>query len=161
MHTFLPAHRISYETIRSLAIECHALDLSAFTLFVDGTHGSSRSTKIAYEELLSSKLLMLAISLRTKFYQGVSHSDSVDYVIDCGFLDSNSKGIVVERSFSIKDVCDKLIHADEVKRDFTDEKNGLLTILHGNAGGSAWTFHISMSLFAESVLNWLDDLPDA
>lgn len=161
MHTLLPAHRISYQAIRSLAIECHALDLSAFTLFVDGTHRSSKSTKIAYEELLSSKLLMLAISLRTQFYQGVSPIDTVDYVIDCGFLDSNTKGNVVERPFSIKDVCDKLIHADEVKRDFIDEKNGLLTILHGNERGSTWTFHISMSLFAESVLNWLDELPDA
>ena len=161
MPTLLPAHRISFETIRSLAIECHALDLSAFTLLIGGSHGNSKSTKIVYEELLSSKLLMLAISLRTKFYQGASHRDTMDYVIDCGFLESTSKGVVVEKSFSIKDVCDKLIHADEVKRDYTDAKNGLLTILHGKERGSAWTFHISMSLFAESVLNWLDELPDA
>lgn len=104
---------------------------------------------------------MLAISLRIKFYQGVSDSDTNDYVIDCGFLDSSTKGALIEQSFSIKDVCDKLIHADAVERKFTDSESGLLTILRGSHRRSPWTFHISISLFADSVLNWLDDLPDA
>lgn len=155
------SHRVSYETIRSLAIECHSLDLSAFTLFVDGTHKPSRSTRIAYEELVTSKLLLLAIALRTKFYQGVSHADTVKYVVDCGFLDSTSNGIERTHSFSIKDICDKVIHANGVKRELTDEKNGLITILEGTQGKATWEFHFSMSLFTEAVLNWLDELSDA
>ena len=155
------AHRVSYEAIRSLAIECHALDLSAFTLLVEGTHQPSRSTKIAYEELVTSKLLLLAIALRTKFYLGISNADTGKYVNDCGFLDATCKGTEAPRPFGIKDICDKIIHADEVERKFTDGKNGIVTILRGSQRSSTWTFHISMSLFSEAVLNWLDDLPDA
>jgi len=159
--TTLPSSlQISYQTIRSIAIECHAHDLSAYSLFVSGAYGVSKSTKIAYAELLSSKLLMLAISLRAKFYQGVSNNNTVDYVSECGILDYNSNGGMVEKPLSIKDVCDKLIHADEIKLNYTDVKNGLITILKGKERGCAWTLHISMSLFAESILKWLDELSD-
>lgn len=161
MTTLSRTHRVSYETIRSLAIECHALDLSGFTLLADGTHQASRSTKIAYEELVTSKLLLLAIALRTKFYNGISHKDTVNYVIDCGFLDSTSKGIEATQSFGIKDICDKIIHTTEVSRIFTHEDNGIITVLCGIHRGATWKLHISMSLFAEAVLNWLDELPDA
>lgn len=154
-------HRVSYESIRSLAIECHALDLSAYTLFVDGTHQPSRSTMVAYEELVAEKLLMLAIAIRTKFYQGVSYLDTAKYVIDCGFLDVTTKGLEVTRAFSIKDICDKVIHAELVKRDLTDGNNGLVTTLSGSQVGSTWKLHLSISLFTEGVLNWLDELPDA
>lgn len=160
MSTLTLSHRVSYESIRSLAIECHALDLSAFKLLVDGTHKPSRITKITYEELVTSKLLMLAISLRMKLYQGVSNVGTDMYVIDCGFLDETTNGKKIARSFGIKDICDKLIHADEVRRDLTDGMNGLSTTLLGINRGTPWTFHISMSLFTEAVLNWLDELPD-
>lgn len=155
------AHRVSYESIRSLAIECHAFDLSAFTLLYEGTHKPSRSTRIAYEELVTSKLLLLAIALRTKFCHGISNPDTVKYVKDCGFLDSTFKGIEAPKLFGIKDICDKIIHADEISRILTDGNNGLVTILCGNYQSSIWKFTISMSLFSEGVLNWLDELPDA
>lgn len=157
MTVFSGTHRVSFDAIRALAIECHALDLSAYTLLVDGTHQPSRSTKITYEELLTSKLLLLAIALRTKFYQGVPHAETAKYVIDCGFLDSTTKGIEISHSFTIKDICDKIIHAEGVKRDLVDGNNGLITTLEGTQGKSAWKLHLSMSLLTEAVLNWIDE----
>ena len=154
-------HRIEYESIRALAIECHALDLSAHTLFIDGTHSPSKSTRMTYEELLANKLLMLAIGLRTKFYQGVPHEDTRKYVVDCGFLDEDKKGERVPSSLTIKDVCDKLIHATQIERTFSDKETGLMTTIHGRQGKTSWKLVISMSLFAEAVLNWIDERPDA
>ena len=161
MTLFSSSHRVSYDAIRALAIEYHALELSASTLFFEGTHKPSRSTKIAYEELVTTKLLMLAISLRTKFYQGTSCADTEKYVVDCGFLDVTSNGVEKSRAFSIKDICDKIIHTDELAREITDGNNGFTTTLSGKQGSSPWKLYISLSLFTEAVLNWLDDLPDA
>ena len=60
---------VSLTGIRALAVECHALDLSAkellcFPIQCDDT-GLTRAT---YDEFLTSKMLALAIALRTKFY---------------------------------------------------------------------------------------------
>ncbi len=153
-------HLVSFETIRSLAIECHALDLSAFMLLVAGTHQPSRSTTITYEELVTSKLLMLSVAIRTKRYQGVPHADTEKYILDCGVLDVTSKGKEASHSFTIKDICDKVIHADEVERIVADGNNGQITVLRGKQLGKSWQLHFSISLFAEGVLNWLDEIPD-
>lgn len=161
MTNLSPRHRIEYESIRMLAIECHALDLSAHTLLIDGTHSPSRSTKMAYEQLNTEKILMLAISLRTKFYQGVSNDETENYVTNCGFLDEDSEGEKRPLALTIKDVCDKLIHANRVEREFTNNNDGLLTKIRGTQGKRNWQLTISMSLFSEAILNWIDDRPDA
>ena len=104
---------------------------------------------------------MLAISIRTKFYQGVPFEGTEKYVIDCGSLDEDKKGVQVQRSFTLKDICDKLIHANQLERIFTDKENGLVTTIHGIEGKTRWQFVLSISLFAEAVLNWIDERPDA
>ena len=156
-----PSHRVSFETIRALAIECHALDVSGGTLFVTGTHSPSRSTGIAYEELVSAKLLMLAVSIRTKFYQGLPWQDTDKYVNPSGFLDYIRNGVEESKIFTIKDVCDKIIHAESIDREIDGSKFGHTTSLHGNDRKMKWTLHISVSLFAEGILNWLDEIPEA
>jgi hypothetical protein len=117
---------------------------------------------MAYEELITEKFLTLAITLRTKFYQGIPDDETAKYVVECGFLDDNPDGERCPRSFTIKDICDKLIHADRVERRFTNSEDGLVTIINGTQRKNKhWRLTISMSLFSEAVLNWIDDRPDA
>ena len=83
----LGTHKVTYGLLRSLTIQCHALDISAYHLFIDSTcQDGSEETKAVYKELFTSNLLNLAIALRTKFYQGVDHKSTVSYVSHCGLL---------------------------------------------------------------------------
>lgn len=153
------SHRVSFEAIRVAAIECHALDLSAHKLFVSGIHQPSRSTRIAYEELVTAKLLFLAIAIRTKFYQGLDSKETEQYVVECGFLDRTQNQTREARSPSIKDICDKIIHADSISGVLMDESNGRLTVIGGRGTNKLlWDLHLSISQFCEAVLNWLDDV---
>ena len=78
---FRGQHEVSFQAIRSLAIECHALDLSAYELLLFPVHNDSRGlTRATYDELLTSKLLALAIALRTKFYQGTPYKGTEEYL---------------------------------------------------------------------------------
>ena len=155
-------HRISFDTVRSLAICCHALDISAYHLLYDSTHtNKDGKTKATYEELLTSQLLALAIALRTKFYQGQDHEVTVPYVLNCGFLFKYKNGKEQSATFSIKDVCDKIIHANTVSRHLECGDKVPTTTLQGQAQDkSEWEMSMSVSLFAEAVLNWVQDVQD-
>lgn len=79
-------HRISVDAIRRLAVECHALDVSAVRLLIDTTLNTPERVRNTYEELFSEKLLSLAVALRTKFYQGVPSKGSERFVQHSAFL---------------------------------------------------------------------------
>lgn len=110
--------------------------------------------------MFTSNLLNLAITLRTKFYQGSDHTSTVPYVSHCGLLykyrDNNEETI----NFSIKDICDKIIHADSVIRYLENEIKLPTTTFCGTAqnGKSSWELSMSVSLFTEGVLNWIHDV---
>jgi len=149
-------HKISLETIRTLAINCHALDLAGFHLFVDGTHTDMDGrTQSAYEELLTSQLLGLAVALRTKFYQGVDFKNTNCYVSASALLYKIENGVEQSVSFTIKDICDKIIHATTFKRDLEPGIEKPTTTITGSRGNEKWELGISISLFSEGVLNWL------
>ena len=75
-------HKVSLDSVRIMAINCYALDLAAYPLFMDGTHSDKEGKTMAvYEELLTSQLLALAIALRTKFYQGADPQETIKYVL--------------------------------------------------------------------------------
>ncbi len=156
----LGAYKVSLTSIRAMAIQYHALDLSAYNLFLDGTHvGSSIKTKTIYEELVTRQLLALAIAIRTKFYQGCLNNGTEKYVVHCGFLYNEENGKEVALTFTIKDVCDKIIHADSLHRELENGVKIPLTILKGRGrGGVYWELSLSGSLFAEAILNWVEDL---
>lgn len=151
------SHSVSFDRIRRLAIECHALDLAVGTLFESGTYQPSEATRNAHKELISENLLALAVSIRTKFYQGVPWKDTERYLlrryIDNGFDREFGKA----RPLTIKDVCDKIIHAERIEQDIIESEWGYTTSLIGTKGGEVWTLILSMSLFAEAVLDWLDE----
>ncbi len=155
----LGKHKQSFDLIRSLAITCHALDLSAEKLFVFGTfENATMATKDAFDTLLSANLLHLAVAIRTNIYQR-SLNDQRE-IGHCGFLDVNTKNGTETRTFSIKDVCDKIIHAYEIHRELQEsvEHSRTVTIVRGEQGGHNWELSFSIELFCEELLNWLDDL---
>lgn len=152
-------YRISFDAIRRLAIECHALDTAAVQLLIDTTIDNPDVVRVPYEELFSEKLLSLAVALRTKFYQGVPHSMTGYFVFNSGFLliTDNEE----TRSFTIKDICDKIIHANTVSRPLDDGAAQPMTQVRGVKNSIPWALHISTSLFCEGVLNWIASIGPA
>jgi hypothetical protein len=72
----LGRHQVSLHTIRRQAVSCAALDSHAHSLFTHGfQEDRSGRVRLAYEELLTETLLALAVSVRTKFYQGFEPND--------------------------------------------------------------------------------------
>lgn len=160
----LGKHKQSFALIRSLAIMCHALDVSAHRLFVHSTYeGKSDLVKEAYDELLSTKLLQLAIAIRINIYQNPDiNKDTDDFMSPCGILDIGEGENQRSSEFSIKDVCNKIIHATEIFREIeprdVSTKCETVTILRGICKNEKWDLGISINMFCESILNWLDEL---
>jgi hypothetical protein len=156
----LGQHKVSTNYIRSLAIDCLALDAVAFNLFVTGIHADEvGKTKEIYEEKLSSSLLNLAVAVRTLIYQGHSGFKDVSY---CGFYESANQQD--KAAVTIKDISDKLIHADSISREFevgTSTEREPITIIEGNYQKNEWDLKISVSLYCESVLNWMNQLDNS
>ena len=160
----LGTHKITFEEIRSSAIKCHALDISAYHLFVDSTYSDKGDkAKSTYQDLFTRQLLGLAIALRTKFYQGLDHEGTVPYVTPCGLMYKRKQNIEENLCFSIKDVCDKIIHADRISRHMEKGVEKPTTTLRGkdNRDKSEWELSMSVSLFAEAVLNWVQDIEES
>jgi hypothetical protein len=155
-------HAVSFQAVRALAIECHALDLSAYELLFFPVHNDSRGrTRATYDELLTSKMLALAIALRTKFYQGTPYEGTEMYMEGVGFLERERRGSTSEQKVTLKDACDKIIHADSVVRQFDGPEHKPVTVLAGTAPGEVkWTLGFSLAAFADSVLWWLEDVEE-
>ena len=157
----LGTHKVSFEAIRRLTIECYALANSGMSLLrhsdyedVDGR------TKELYEELFSEKLLQLAIAIRTKFYQGADHRRTSGFLEDTGTL---FKGISADdeatHPYTLKDVCDKIIHATAVYLVLDDEIDITFISLHGEQpvgrNTQTWMLTLHPEVF-EGILSWLD-----
>jgi len=155
----LGTHKVTFGQLRLLAIQCHALDISAYHLLLDSTHTDGvEKTQEIFEELFTSQLLSLAIALRTKFNQGLDHKATVPYMSCCGLLYKYKKNGKEETiNFSMKDVCDKIIHAERISRQLETGVQKPTTSLLGtnNRDKSNWELSMSLSLFSEAVLNWI------
>lgn len=155
----LGTHKVSLAQVRRIALRCYALDLAAHPLLLDGTHDDpSGATRAAYEELFTEELLTLAIALRTKFYQGLDSSSSVSFISPCGFLYRFGKDGEASDLFTVKDVCDKIIHATAVQKYLEGGVPAPTTTLEGAQSHVRWQLSFSVSLFIEGLLNWLDSL---
>jgi len=161
----LGVHKQPFNLIRSNAIICHALDLSSHRLFLNSTYNNKKNeVKELYDVLLSTHLLQLAVAIRINIYQGLTCDGISSYVMHCGFLDITKDGKEETKEFSIKDVCDKIIHAKKIERKIgdCDKNNGSSSVmmLQGTHYGKQWNCSLSVNLFCEAVLNWLDDIED-
>lgn len=153
----LGSHRVTWQTVRRLAIECHALDSAAHPLLTDSILDDKGGlNRAAYEELFTEKLLAFAIALRTKFYQGVNVEETAQFSNDCGLLyEVNGEVEDGPIAFTFKDVCDKLIHADRITKSVESSNAAEITMLCGQRQGQPWRLDLSVTLFTECVLNWL------
>ena len=154
-------HRQSYNEIRRLALLCHGLDLTSTNLN-DGScqYPIGESAKEILHEQISCNLLALAVSLRVNFYQkqllNLAAYDVRDYAgmywKDVMFIDKTT----------VKDVCDKIIHADVFSKSVLPKavSNGAYPTIQmqGELRGRKWTLDLCVAVFCEKVLHLLEDI---
>ena len=121
---------------------------------------SDGQTKAIYEELISEKVLQLAIVIRTKFYQGADHRRTSGFLEDTGTL---FKGTSAEDEttppYTLKDICDKIIHAKTVYLVLDDDVDITYISLHGEQSIGTKTQTWMLTLLPETfegILGWLD-----
>lgn len=154
-------HRQDLNEVRRLCLICHGLDLTSDKLFSDSTYNnSSESTKVVFQNLVSGTLLNLAAAIRINIYQGIFQGQERHHLAHCGFYYDDEE--LVAKDFTIKDVCDKIIHAESISKEaFPPEVlRGAKVVmqLKGTHQGRRWTLDLSIELFTEAVLNYLDDI---
>jgi hypothetical protein len=139
-----------------LAIECHAYDVQFDRLFNQTTiFGVSSSVYPTYNRLLSSALLNLAIAIRVALSSELEYRDK-SYVTPAAlFLEG---GPHADGTFSIKDLCDKLIHADKVWKPIEPGVQNAGCELVGYHGKKKWVVGLGVQIFCECVLKWLDEI---
>jgi hypothetical protein len=162
----LGTHKVSFEDVRRLAIECYTLAHSGMTLLESEYEDSEGRTAAIYETLLSEKLLHLAIAIRTKFYQGTDHRRTSGFLEDTGtYVKGVSAKDEAEHAFTLKDVCDKIIHANSVYYEIDAEFDIAYLQLFGQLRVGQEQQHWMLTLFVPDlcigILEWLDATAEA
>jgi hypothetical protein len=152
-------YKIGTDHIRALAIQCHALDIQFDRLFNEDTI-CGRLTRIyeTYNRLLSTSLLNLAISIRVSLSSEHEYSRLDSGITNCGLFEN--EGPHGNGSFSIKDVCDKLIHAQQIFKSIEPGAQGACCTLTGRYGVERWEFGLGVQILSEYVLKWLDEIDE-
>nr|WP_319491062.1 hypothetical protein [uncultured Desulfobacter sp.] len=162
MDEILDKHKQDFSEIRRLCLQCHGLDLTSTKLFASSSgSGVSLETKSVLHSMLSGSLLNLAVSIRVNLYQDNFENELIP-------LSSLAASILTEdnleyKEITIKDVCDKIIHADSVTKpiisnEHLDKDHHVCIQFKGKHHKRFWTMDICLDLFAEHVLSMLDKL---
>jgi len=152
-------YRIGTDHIRALAIQCHALDVQFDRLFNGATLcGHSDRIYQTYNRLLSTSLLNLAVSIRVSLSGDQEYTSRTNSIGACGLF--TGPGPHGDGSFSIKDVCDKLIHADQIRKPIEPGVQGAGCDLVGSYRGETWQLGLGVQILSEWVLKWLDEIDD-
>jgi hypothetical protein len=147
-------YRIGTEQIRSQAVICHALDTQFDALFNRVTICDKSTALVeSYERLFAMTLLNLAISIRVSLRDEPEYSSPASGVQACGLFEVDASGV---EGFTVKDVCDKIIHADDIFKPPEAGVAGAGCRLRGTYRGKFWEFGLGVSIFCEFVLAWLD-----
>ena len=105
-------------------------------------------------------MLNLAVAIRVNIYQGKMGEEGMVSLSNCAFYYDDEK--LVEEDITIKDVCDKIIHADTISKEAISPEilgDSKMTMqLKGKYHGRPWTLDLSIEHFTEAVLNYLDQL---
>lgn len=146
---------MSWDRIVELAIQCHAIDATAHSLFEDSTVNEKDTVKSIYEELMSKSLIDLAMAMRLKFYQGIDDKCTYKFSLHAGLMYKNPNNPDEKSThFTLKDICDKIIHADSVFKSTSETDPFTITLLVGRERGVEWHLHLSITLFTQGVINW-------
>jgi len=153
-------YRIETEQIRLLAVTCHTLDTGFDRLFNTQTIcDKSPALSKSYEKLFATNLLALAVSIRVSLNQYPKYRSISTGVGACGLFDVGSP--YANGRFSIKDVCDKIIHADDIFKPIEPGVQGAGCRLRGTYQGKPWEFGLGVTIFCEYILEWLDRIDSA
>ena len=99
-------------------------------------------------------LLNLAISIRVSLCQEREYA-STGMIEPAGvFLEGGPE----TGGFSIKDVCDELIHADQIRKPIEPGVRRTGCELSGSRSGQRWVIGLGVQIFCEYVLKWLDEI---
>ncbi len=165
MEDILEKHKQDFAEVRRLCLLCHGLDLTSSNLFTGSTYTNpSDQTKSVLHSLLSSSLLNLAVSIRVNLYQGLIENKTIP--LEAMAADYYEDSELITKSVTIKDVCDKIIHADTVKKPVFPEgllaHDVILTFqLKGMCRKKTWTLNLCLELFTEGVLILLDEIENS
>ncbi len=155
-------HKQSFDEIRRLCFLCNGLDRTSSYIFAESTYiNPSDQSKSVLQSLLSSSLLHLAVSIRINLYQDIIDNHSIPLETMAADYYEDDKLIVT--SVSIKDVCDKIIHADSVSKpiykNFPIEKDEKISFqLKGTHRKTLWTLNLCLELFTEFILRIVDEI---
>lgn len=163
MKPLISNHKVDFNEIRRLALICHGLDLTTSS-FSKGESKIvlSESLENSLQLLLSSNLLNLAIAIRVNIYQ--SNISSTHFKLKEGatiYYDDASP--LVEFPATLKQVCDKIIHADSVEKlfypkNFVPADCKIALQFKGKEHNKTWTLNLALEVFAEQIFKILDDL---
>jgi len=120
----------------------------------------SEATEATIQNLVSSYLLNLAVAIRINLYPNKIEFKDVE-LPQSGWLYYDEE--LVCRPVTLKQVCDKIIHADTVSKPILPEvmarKDCKICIqFKGKEFKRKWTLDIVLEYFAEDVLHILDDI---
>jgi len=162
MDEVLDKHKQDFNEIRRLCLLSHGLDLTSSDIFKSSSnYVPSEHTKSVLHSLLSSTLLNLAVSIRVNLYQGTIKNELI--ALDTLAASYYEDDELICKSVHIKDVCDKIIHADTVTKpifpsNFISGDTKMSFQLKGKHGKKAWTLDLCLELFAEDILLLLDGI---
>lgn len=162
MEYVLEKHRQSFDEIRRLCFICNGLDRASSYIFTESTYTNpSDQSKSVLKSLLSSSLLHLAVSIRINLYQDIIENRSIP--LETMAADYYEDEKLIARCVSIKDVCDKIIHADAVTKPIfkyfplgKDEKISFQ--LKGSNRDKLWTLNLCLEFFTEIILKMVDEI---
>lgn len=155
-------YRQDFGEIRRLCLVCHGLDLSTSTLSSgSSTWVLSEATNTALQNLVSSTLLHLAVAIRTNLYQNRMQGSDILLENSAWFYYDEE---LIERPATLKQVCDKIIHADTFSKlaypkEFSGRADKIATQIRGTEyKRGAWTMSLVLDLLAEDILCMLDEV---
>lgn len=162
MREILSKHRQDIGEIRRLCLICHGLDHSTSSVSSSQSRlRLSENLDASLQYLISSSLLSLAIALRINLYQGAIDKPNLE-LTDSSWLYFDDE--LISRPATIKQVIDKIIHADTVAKpvlpsDMWDGDTKIAIQFKGSEfRKKAWTLNIVLERFAEDVLGLLDEI---
>ncbi|HEU4878432.1 MAG TPA: hypothetical protein VFT21_03215 [Gemmatimonadaceae bacterium] len=149
-------YEIGYEHVRTLAIQCHALDTDFDRLFNERTvEDKYELTYRTFNRLFSTSLLNLAISIRVSLAKEPEYKEAGRVTPAVLLLEGQPPKA---GEFSIKDICDKLIHAGSITKPIEPGTRGAACELTGTQWGETWKIGLGVEIFSNYILEWMDVL---
>jgi len=155
-------HRQDFNEVRRLCLICHGLDLTTSSFSTTESRlQPTDQVETVLQNLVSSNLLGLAIAIRVNLYQGTITQPNIE-LPESAWLYFDKE--LVSMPATLKQVCDKIIHADSVTKPIIPSSMvGADTKITIQFKGvefkkKAWTLNIVLERFAEDILNLLDEI---